>query len=176
MGTIHPTLGIGHCIAGELCFSNGKCSPHFPDCCLTVFRCSTMLSFVHCAFHMCQQGTSIQDIRKVSPENLPMAAGVGDLNWRNDTGLWKRLWGVFMLSVNPSFCPLPLWNNHSKEVRDAKTVVKRMWMSPTCFQACKLVYLSMRFLIFSQGNVAFWVVWDLEQEFPICIKYSILKG
>lgn len=30
METIHPTLGAG--TAGELCFSNGKCSHRFPDC------------------------------------------------------------------------------------------------------------------------------------------------
>lgn len=76
-----------------------------------------------------------------------------------------------MLSVNPSFFPLPLWNSHSKQVRNVKTVVERTWMSPICFEVCKLMYLSMRFLIFSQANVAFLVVGDLKQE--LCCMYKI---
>lgn len=80
VGTLLPALGSSHGTASGLCFSNGKCSHHFSDCPFGWFYWRHNVSTaVHCIFHVCQQLTGIQDIHKVSPENLP-TLGQGDLS------------------------------------------------------------------------------------------------
>lgn len=75
-----------------------------------------------------------------------------------------------MLSVNPFFFSLPLWNSPSKSERCSDSGKKGTDVPNllSSLQACVFV---LGVLHFPQANVTFLAVGDLEQELSLMYKY-----